>query len=1113
MPRIFDNINNHLFSALQETLHVSHRSDFCVGYFNLRGWKFVADSIDNWAGHENNRCRLLVGMQARPQDQLTELFSLEETTGIDNKRAKQIKQQLASDFREQLTIGVPTQADEAGLRKLARQIKAGQVVVKLFLRHALHAKLYLLFRQDVNNPITAFLGSSNLTMAGLSKQGELNVDVLEHDATTKLAQWFEDRWNDRWCVDISEELASIIDESWAGEHLVPPYHIYLKIVYHLAREARAGMSEFNIPKEFQKELLPFQQSAVLIAARHLNKRGGVLVGDVVGLGKTIIASAIAKIFEEDFFLETLIICPKNLTRMWEEYVHKYRLIAKILPISLAQNKLPTMRRYRIVIIDESHNLRNREGKRYKIIQEYIQHNESKVILLSATPYNKNYTDLSSQLRLFLSEDQNLGLSPENYINSIGGRHEFQARHQVGVNSIAAFERSDFIDDWRELMRLFLVRRTRSFIKNNYAKTDSSNGREYLEFPDGRRSYFPARTPKKVEYHFNPLDKDDQYARLYSEQVVTTINSLNLPRYGLGNYVKAKPDAPPTAKENVIIENLSRAGRRLMGFNRTNLFKRLESSGHAFLLSLCRHILRNYLFVHAIDNDLEFPIGPQENSSLDDFLQDDEDDPQNGISKFLIDENDYMQHAQNLYAGLEQKRTRYDWIRTSLFEPDMRKALVEDAGALIDIVKLGVDWRPENDRQLNALYELCTRTHKNDKILVFTQYADTAAYLAGILKKRGLSGLELATGASEDPTELAFRFSPISNNKPEIRGTEKELRILISTDVLSEGQNLQDCRIVINYDLPWALIRLVQRAGRIDRIGQTADEILCYSVLPEDGIEQIIRLRGRLAQRIQQNAEVVGSDEVFFEGDPVNIADLYNERAGLFDEDDDEEIDLSSYAYQIWKNATDADDSISKAIPQMPNVVYGTKPLNESADHQGVIVYARTSDDNDVLALVDDSGNLITQSQLTILKAAKCSAETPALEKLEMHHDLVKKGLGYIQDIQSQIGGQLGKKSGARYKTYMKLTRYFEEQKDTLFANDLLKRAIDDIYRLPLRETARDTLNRQLKSGISDDGFAEMVISLREQDRLTISTDHEQTSKEPRIICSLGLKAQGPDNAH
>ena len=262
-----------------------------------------------------------------------------------------------------MTIGAPTNEDEAGLRRLAKQIRAKKVVVKLFLKHPLHAKLYLLFRPDPINPSVGYLGSSNLTQSGLSYQGELNIDVLDHDACQKLEKWFEDRWDDRWCVDISDELVQIIDESWAREESIPPYHIYVKIAYHLSQEARDGLSEFRIPRDFGNKLLEFQTAAVKIAAHHLNKRGGVLIGDVVGLGKTLMATALARVLEDDLGLETLIICPKNLVPMWEDYRAQYRMRgARVLSISRAINELPDMRRYRLIIIDESQNLRNREGK-------------------------------------------------------------------------------------------------------------------------------------------------------------------------------------------------------------------------------------------------------------------------------------------------------------------------------------------------------------------------------------------------------------------------------------------------------------------------------------------------------------------------------------------------------------------------------------------------------------------------------------------------------------------------------------------------------------------------------------------------------------------------------
>jgi len=345
MPRIFDNIEQHLLPALTQTLTVSYRADFCVGYFNLRGWKELDQYVERWPGGEGRCCRLLVGMHRTPQEELRQALSLSGAeTGIDNPEAVRLKRKLAEEFRHQLMLGAPTNEDEAGLRRLARQLREKKLVVKLHLRHPLHAKLYLLFRDDFNNPISGYLGSSNLTISGLSYQGELNVDVLDHDACQKLSRWFDDRWNDGFCLDISEELIAVVEESWAREEPLTPYEVYLKMAYHLAQEARAGLSEFKLPPEFRAKMFEFQSAAVRIAAHHLNRRGGVLLGDVVGLGKTLMAAALARIFQDDHSLETLIICPKNLVPMWDEYVQAYRLVAKVLPSSRALGELPELRR-------------------------------------------------------------------------------------------------------------------------------------------------------------------------------------------------------------------------------------------------------------------------------------------------------------------------------------------------------------------------------------------------------------------------------------------------------------------------------------------------------------------------------------------------------------------------------------------------------------------------------------------------------------------------------------------------------------------------------------------------------------------------------------------------
>lgn len=1102
---------------------LSERADFCVGYFNLRGWRQVDMLVDRWSGGDGHCCRLLVGMQQMPQEQLRSAMGLlKGEEQIDQATAIALKRKLAQDFRDQLMVGIPTNEDEAGLRRLASQILAKKLVVKLFLRHPLHAKLYLLFRQDPLNPNIGYLGSSNLTMAGLAKQGELNVDVLDHDACDKLAKWFEDRWNDRFCIDISQELVEIINNSWARPEPIPPYQIYIKMAYHLSQEARAGLTEFRIPSDFGQKLFEFQKAAVQIAAHHLNKRGGVVIGDVVGLGKTLMATALARIFEDDHGVETLIICPKNLVRMWEDYRQQYRLRAKVLSITQVQRELPNLRRFRLVLIDESHNLRNREGRRYRAIAEYIAANDSRVILLSATPYNKTYLDLSNQLRLFIDEHEDIGIRPEKLLRELG-ETEFIRRHQCPVRSLAAFEKSQYADDWRDLMRLYLVRRTRSFIQENYAKVDPVRNRKYLEFSDGTRSYFPIRVPKTVKFKISDKDADDQYARLFADDVVNVVNDLRLPRYGLGNYQKPSPHQPPTADEARVLADLSRAGSRLKGFCRTNLFKRLESSGHAFILSIERHILRNFIYLHAIEKGLPIPVGTQDMGLMDSWANDqdtdlwdpadgdngEETDPTTRIRRAMT-EQEIRNRASEVYSTYATHfRRRFKWLKPHLFDDALADDLRKDVDALLKVLKKAGSWDPERDAKLQALIFLLTKQHSNDKVLVFSQFADTVNYLTEQLKAHGLQAVEGVTGDTDDPTAIAYRFSPVSNGKRNQIDPSDELRVVLATDVLSEGQNLQDCSIIVNYDLPWAIIRLIQRAGRVDRIGQQSDTIRCYSFLPADGVERIIRLRSRVQQRLRENAEVVGADEKFFEDqdDAQTVRDLFTEKAGILDGEDDTEVDLASYAYQIWKNAIDRDPELAKIVPALPNVVYSTRPHKPTADQpEGALVYLRTAEGNDALAWINKDGVSVTESQFAILKAAECQPDTPALPRHEQHHEMVAKGVKLIVETEKSVGGQLGRPSGARFRTYERLKAYAEAVKGTLFATPELLKAIEDIYKYPLLQSATDTLNRQLKSGISDQALAELVVSLRADARLCrVAEDVEST--EPQVICSLGLRKQ------
>lgn len=1125
MARIYDNIESKFAEGLQGIVtNVGvKRVDFCVGYFNLRGWGLVVDQVDMLTGdyvYEGDKrlfrkCRLLIGMHRPAEELIRQLYT--EQPLPDANYVSQCRLEVARNFRRQLQLGIPTKQDEFTLRRLSEQMKDEKVCVKLYLREPLHAKLYLAYRPDDNfNKIQAIMGSSNLTYSGLTRQGELNAEFGDSDSAEKLARWFDDRWEDKFCLDITKELIDIIDNSWAGKREIPPYYIYLKTAYHLSEEARSGIKEFTIPAEFKNALFEFQQTAVKIAARHLNndKRGGAMIGDVVGLGKTITACAIAKMYENTFGSNTLIICPANLQDMWAKYRKQYDLKADIMSIAKPID-VDNARYYKLIIIDESHNLRNSQGMRYRNMRDLIQKQDCKVLLLTATPYNKQYKDLSSQLRLFIDDETDLGIRPEAYIRELGGERKFAEKHEDFIRSIKAFERSDCQEDWQELMKLFLIRRTRTFIKDNYAKTDPTNGRKYLEFKNGHKSYFPDRIPKAVK--FKTVD-GDQYSRLYSEQMIGLMENLKLPRYELIHYLDEKKAEAASKYENDLIANLSRAGERMMGFCKSTFFKRIDSSGFSFLITLFRHILRNAVYIYAIDNKLKLPISDEntfpenfiDDADINDiFTNDDENDEYSSGDNLIMVPNDmriYIDKAKEYYNGLIGKNN-VQWIDSKYFKRTLKQQLKKDCEQLIAMINLCDAWNPQTDQKLNELENLLSDKHKEDKVVVFTQYSDTANYVYYQLKKRGFKHIEKVTGSTKNPTDVVDRFSPISN-KADV-STENELRVLIATDVLSEGQNLQDSHVIVNYDLPWAIIRLIQRAGRVDRIDQSSEQIYCYSFFPADKVENIIRLRTRLNDRINENAGIVGSDEVFFEGNEQNLRDMYNEKSGSLDEDEDDvDVDLGSQAFQIWKNATDANPNLKRIIPEIPNIAYSTKKTN-SVIEDGVITYARTYNDFDVLTWYNTKGDIVSQSQKRILQAMACSISEPCLPAQENHFSLVEKAVKGIKNENTNVGGILGSRFSTKRKVYELLNHYYEQPLNIFYTQEkkeLLKFAIDQIYNYPLLENSKFILGRMMRTGNTHDDIVDTVIEMFENANLCRIDEDKIKHKDPVIICSMGLKA-------
>ena len=1086
-------------TGLGAMLEGARRADFCVGYFNLRGWAKLRHYIDTLSGENDQYCRLLVGMTSDPDNTVKHLYG----GGIDRmtqSEVAQLQRRMIDNFARQLTYGAPTNSDQDTLRHLAKQLRSGRLKVKLYTRHSLHAKLYLVHRADRIASLTGVVGSSNLTLSGLAQNGELNVDVVEQDATRKLAAWFKQCWDDEWSIDISTQLAAIIEASWANGP-VPPYYIYIKTAWHLSRQAISESERFRLPPDLEKDLLEHQRRAVSLAAQRLNHQHGVIIGDVVGLGKTLIATAVAKVFQEDHGHNVLVICPPALEENWKNHLHTYGIAGDTLSLGKV-NKLKHQRRYKLIILDESHNLRNRKSSGHQQVRDYIRDNDCRVIMLTATPYNKDYQDIASQLLLFLDGGEDLGIIPEEAIAKSGGLVAFRAKHpKILASSLAAFELSDQVDDWRELMRLFMVRRTRAHIKQHYAKYDSAKERHYLTFTTEERFYFPRREPRRLDFK---LTDNDQYARLYSDQVVESIANLKLPRYGLKQYLTA--DAKQTARgdDMTIIDNLSRAGRRLRGFARTGLFKRLESSGNAFLLSLQRHILRNAMLIAAITKGERLPIGQVSPTVMDDKEEEEEEKDKN--QPWSDDNTAATEWEQCLIAGerrlatLNKDRQRdFDWISSAYFDPSLGDDLRLDSEVLLRISALVKPWDHSQDHKLDALRTLCVTTHSNEKILIFTQYKDTVDYLQSHLKD-DISGLGFVHSDTKYLQPIINRFSPRAN-AVEIPAAD-QLRVLLTTDKLSEGVNLQDAHIVVNYDLPWAIIRLTQRVGRVDRIGQTAATIYCYSAMPAEGIERVIKLRHRLRQRMTDNSELIGSDERFFEGDDeATVRRLHAGEVLLEAEEDDDETDLISRAYDIWQQAIKKDPGLAAIIKNLQDVVYSAK----TSRTKGVVAYILDNHQRHFLALINREGELVSRSQHKILKLLRCEAAEKTMPAAENHHALVAKAVDCCRQADSTVGGQLGSENSTRSRVYNRLSNYQREPDSMLFkGSDDLKHAIDRIYHWPLKQHAHKKLQREIKYKIKDDDLATMVLNFWRAGDLCEVPKNTDEKPEPQIICSSGL---------
>lgn len=1078
MTRIFDNIDDDLGPHLIKTFDNSDRLDAAVGYFNLRGWSTFADSIDAKPESEAPIMRVLVGMTLADQDdQLlhalqAQLEGRTDEEGIDGDTARARKVAAILKFRTQLMRGLPTLSDRATLQRLREHLAGGRVHIKLFTRRPLHGKTYLAHKEDPNHPVVGFVGSSNLTMAGLKHNFELNVDVLDFDAAKKLDKWFQDRWDDRYCIDITDDLIALIEESWAAEVPPTPYEIYLKVCYHLSQDVREGQLEYSLPPDLRDLLLEYQVSAVQTLARRIVHRGGTMLGDVVGLGKTLTAVSTALVLREQYGYSTLVVCPKNLVRMWKEHLDAYDVPGEVVSYTTTHRDLPDLRRYQLVVIDESHNLRSDKRRDYKAIQEYIEHNDSKVLLLTATPYNMRFTDVANQLSLYIGDDDDLGLEPREALKKNPGIRD---RVDGRTNTMQAFRKSEEAEDWKNLMSEHLVRRTRSFIKANYGKTDPDNGREYLEFPSGGRFYFPTRTPKPIDHSFG---SDDPAALISSDSALDKINALKLPRYSLIDYVDPKASLTPAEEE--LKKDWERARGRLIGITRTHFYKRLSSCGHAYDISLKRHLARNQMWIHALDNDLDVPTG----TVIDEMFSDGEPDPD------ASDEN---------YDGLKARNPDgVTWVRHDLFVKDMVNDLRHDSDLIRSLIDLYGAWDPKKDSKLAALVNLLTKAHKDEKVLIFSEYKDTADYVSASLKSAGVLGVALVSGDTEDPSNIVRRFAPVSNRKPHEEPKpipkDEDVRVLVATDVLSEGQNLQDAHIVVNYDLPWAIIRLIQRAGRVDRVGQEAEEILLYTFFHES-VENVISLRQRIRHRLANNAKAFGSDEVFF-GSPDETSELHDLYDGKLAEGESEgEVDASSLAFEVWAKAEEETPDLAKKVQHMPDLVYSTRPALPSGDVDGVACYVRSDNGVDGFGLAEPGQDLQLLTAHQALSAFHAEIDTPTAPIRADHFDLTAS---LVRGPLAQSSAVQGRLRGVRLRVWNRLT-------GRLATSPEVTEALEALYTRPLQTGAERRLRSALKTRPNDDDLGDLLVLLHRDENLVVP---DAAGADPlRIVCTMGVVHQ------
>ena len=829
---------DHLRSVLADANGQPHSVDIAVGYFYLSGFAQVADLLASRPG----AVRILIGRTDRPtMAEITAGYSPQEAatgyhTGQNRRQEAAAAAETLANVGRNAAIQPQDDASEAGIKSLAALVTGGKVEVRAYLKDRMHAKAYIGYTGIPSAPGTAIIGSANFSAAGFTGNTELNYPVTHGGDVAEIRGWFERLWQEG--EPVSDRVVEQLRASWPLA--VPdPYLMYLKILYDLYGDALGD--DAGPPAAAPVELTDFQQDAVATGLTMLERHNGCYIADVVGLGKAYIGAEILRrlVIKDPQAGDPLVVCPPRLAAMWERICDRFGLdnadvvsMSRLTEANYAADRAlrKTLRNAGPVLIDEAHNFRNNSQRRRTLLDFLKSGKRHKTVLLSATPQNLAPRDILRQLELFLDPVHH-GLP------GIAGdlRRYFPDAADAAVDEQAG-----------EALRHLLLRRRRQDIVHHYPDSELN----------GRPVAFPTTQLLNQQYSL-----DHAYRKAGGlPQIVSLLQTHQASRYRPGYYLTE------AARDKSEYRQMQSQTHSLSALMRALLFKRLESSIPAFRSTLAALIDSN----RAFRNGLLAGNVSQDDGS-DDAIADAVDAPDAAdLDQDTLTIKGEAYDVADFRAG--------EWLD----DLDSDHAALQ---AIYDSVK---DLTPADDAKLHAVKSFVTTPGINtEKLLIFTESTVTARYLYDELSHSHDAGtVDILTGTDARGVDKMTRFSPASNGHPGLPA-EQQIRILIATDVLSEGQNLQDCGRVLNYDLHWNPVTLIQRYGRVDRITTEHEVIHLHNMLPDAGVDQQISLTGRLSARAQSFHDLIGLDDAILQQtERVNRDSIYAIYDGEMPEQDD-----------------------------------------------------------------------------------------------------------------------------------------------------------------------------------------------------------------------------------